>query len=416
MPSTRERDQRPRHNPIRLPCSLRNCNRSFRSQGGLTKHIRTHHPQAASEQKILRSLSQQRSPSLVAHPQAEASHAGDRDSDHDVRLCGSDGELDHDAESDSELDLEGLSNPPLSPVLSIPQVQFSLAGSSSPRSLLPNSPTTGIPPQTIQRSESEFESAPGQANASESGESDPSVKLAKHPTSHPLLNGWHSINLLFLILIYFSGRPCDEHGNFLPADSPPQKARHANADPNDWTPYRNRVEFETAQFLYCREQMSAGNINILLDLWAATLLKHNEPPPFASAADMYETIDSTPLGDIAWQSFSVTYDGDVPDSAPQWMSTEYEVWFRDPHLVALSMVDNPDYKGSFDTTPIRVFDTGPGGHRQYQNFMSGDMVWDEAVCFHVCCKHVSQASLIPGYNIKGSKYTWSNARSHYPGQ
>lgn len=353
---------------------------------------------------------------LVAHPQAEASDASAPAVPVTVTpaACASDRDSDGETDSDAESDLEGSSNPPLSPVFSLPQVQFS--GSSSPRSLLPNSPT-GIPPPShiIQRSQSESESAPGQANPSESGgESDPSLKLAKHSTSHPLLNGRHSINLSFLILIYFSGRPCDEHGNFLPADSPPQKSRHANADPNDWTPYRNRVEFETAQFLYCREQMSAGNINILLDLWAATLLKHDEPPPFASAADMYETIDSTPLGDIAWQSFSVTYDGDVPDSAPQWMSAEYEVWFRDPRLVVLNMVDNPDYKGSFDTTPIRVFDAGD--HRQYQNFMSGDMVWDDAVCFHVCCKHVSQASFIPGYNIGGSKYTWSNACSHYPGQ
>jgi hypothetical protein len=140
--------------------------------------------------------------------------------------------------------------------------------------------------------------------------------------------------------------------------------------------------------------MSAGNINILLDLWAASLLKHEEPPPFASATDMYETIDSTPLGDIPWQSFSVTYDsesdGGAPslDSAPQWMSTDYEVWFRDPRLVVRNMLDNPDYNGSFDTAPIREFDNSD--HRQYQNFMSGDWAWDEAVRVHIFCKYVSQ--------------------------
>jgi Plavaka transposase len=204
------------------------------------------------------------------------------------------------------------------------------------------------------------------------------------------------LTYLFLILKYFLlGRPCDEHGDYIPSDTPPQQARHARADPEDWTPYRERIEFETAQFLYCQEQMSAGNINILLDLWAATLLKHDEPPPFADAADMYETIDSTPLGDIPWQSFPVTYDasGDAPppDSGPQipqWKYTPYEVWFRDPRLVVRNMVDNPNYKDGFDTTPIRVFD---GDHRQYENFMSGDWAWDEAVRFHFCCNlRVSQ--------------------------
>jgi hypothetical protein len=143
--------------------------------------------------------------------------------------------------------------------------------------------------------------------------------------------------------------------------------------------------------------MSAGNINTLLNLWAATLLKHDEPPPFANSADMYKTIDSTPLGDIPWQSFLVTYDGDALDPAPQWMSTEYEVCFRDPRLVVRNMVDNPDYKDSFDTTPIRVFDIGD--YHQYQSFMSGDWAWNGVVHFNICYKRVSEVQLIPGYNI-----------------
>ena len=72
--------------------------------------------------------------------------------------------------------------------------------------------------------------------------------------------------------------------------------------------------------------MSVPNINKLLDLWASTLLKHNEPPPFANHLDLYNTIDSTPLGDVAWQSFSIWYDGDVPEgTVPQWMTSEYFV-------------------------------------------------------------------------------------------
>ncbi|KIK34573.1 hypothetical protein CY34DRAFT_17621 [Suillus luteus UH-Slu-Lm8-n1] len=58
--------------------------------------------------------------------------------------------------------------------------------------------------------------------------------------------------------------PCDATGQFLedgaPLTPPPSKS------PDDWTPYQNHVEFETAEFLYTRNQMSAGDINILLDL------------------------------------------------------------------------------------------------------------------------------------------------------
>ena len=139
------------------------------------------------------------------------------------------------------------------------------------------------------------------------------------------------------------------------------------------------MEFETAQFLYCQAQMSASNIDKLLDLWASTLLKHNEPPPFANHMDLYNTIDSTPLGDVAWQSFSLRYNGDeVPeDTPPHWMSSEYDVWFRDPHTIIKNMIDNPDYDHQVDVAPVRIFNNK--GVRVYQNFMSGDWAWEEAV-------------------------------------
>ena len=58
----------------------------------------------------------------------------------------------------------------------------------------------------------------------------------------------------------------------------------------------------------------------------------------------------------------------------------YDVWFRDPCLVVKNMIDNPDYGNQFDSAPTRTFDSE--GHRQYQDFMTGDWVWEEAVCFH----------------------------------
>ena len=104
----------------------------------------------------------------------------------------------------------------------------------------------------------------------------------------------------------FSGRPCDENGNDLPPNTPPPP-RRTGSNANDWMPYRNRGEFETAQFLFCKAKMSARNIDTLLDLWAATLFKH-DTPPFANHGDLFDMIDSTPLGDVPWQTFSINYD------------------------------------------------------------------------------------------------------------
>jgi hypothetical protein len=194
---------------------------------------------------------------------------------------------------------------------------------------------------------------------------------------HPTLNGK---NLIFIVLAHinvFQGRPCDENGDYLPPNTPPPPP--TNPSTTDWAPYNDRLEFETADFLFRRNQMSGGDINILMDLWAASLLKHGDPPPFADHDDMYATIDSTPLGDIPWQSFTATFSGTKPqNSVPSWMDGTYDVWFRDPRTVVQNIIGNQDFDGEFDFAPHQDFDAG--GERQYQDFMSGDWAWDQAVC------------------------------------
>ncbi|KAG1726637.1 uncharacterized protein EDB91DRAFT_1239630 [Suillus paluster] len=136
---------------------------------------------------------------------------------------------------------------------------------------------------------------------------------------------------------------------------PPSKS------PDDWTPYWDHVEFETAEFLYMCNQMSAGDINVLLDLWAATLLKHNDKPPFVDCHDLHKTINSTPGG--------VQYTGEKPEhNVPPWM---------DPHEVIQNMLANPDYATEMDYQPYREFSTD-SNERQWQDFMSCNWAWNQA--------------------------------------
>ncbi|KAG2126953.1 hypothetical protein DEU56DRAFT_872848 [Suillus clintonianus] len=173
-----------------------------------------------------------------------------------------------------------------------------------------------------------------------------------------------------------NARPCDATGQFLEDGASPTPP--PSKSPDDWTPYRDRVEFETAEFLYTRNQMSAGDINVLLDLWAATLLKHNDKPPFADCRDLHKTIDSTPVGDVKWQSFRVQYTGEKPEhNVPPWMGQCHDVWYRDPHEVVRNMLANPDYATEMDYQPYREFSTDDN-ERQWQDFMSGDWAWNQA--------------------------------------
>jgi hypothetical protein len=105
-------------------------------------------------------------------------------------------------------------------------------------------------------------------------------KASASKVHHPLINGksflpclLHHLHLFINIL----GQPCDEQGNYLLPNAPPPQPWHGPAA-DDWTPYRNRVEFETAESLYRRTQMSASNIDTLLDLWVSTLLNHDDKP------------------------------------------------------------------------------------------------------------------------------------------
>lgn len=146
---------------------------------------------------------------------------------------------------------------------------------------------------------------------------------------------------------------------------------------DDWTPYRDRIAFELAVFLFQREQMSIGNIDILLRLWAASLAQYDGSPPFLNHQDLYNAIDATSIGGVPWQSANLSYDGPLPSEPPPWMQSGYTIWFRDPRLLFKSMLENPDFAKSFDYRPYRQYDTR--GSRSYEHFMSGDWAWDQAV-------------------------------------
>ena len=128
--------------------------------------------------------------------------------------------------------------------------------------------------------------------------------------------------------------------------------------------------------------MSAGDINTILNLWAASLAAHGDTPPFSNSADMYSTIDATPLSDVPWQSFTLQHEGaESSGEVPAWIKAEYEVWFRDPHTLVLNLLSNPDFESGFDYAPYQEH-TQDGLHR-FRDFMSGIWAWKQAVCFRI---------------------------------
>ena len=142
-----------------------------------------------------------------------------------------------------------------------------------------------------------------------------------------------------------------------------------------------RIEFETTEFLFTRSQMPQAQVDTLMQLWAASMLPHNDCAPFTDHRDLHRVIDAISLGDVPWQSVQVQHLGEIPENgAPSWMQKSYDVWFRDPNAIVKNLLSNLDFNNHFDYVPYREFE--PSGQRHWENMMSGNWVWNHVVCQH----------------------------------
>lgn len=156
------------------------------------------------------------------------------------------------------------------------------------------------------------------------------------------------------------------------APPPPQEASREG----DWTPFEDEVQFQLADLLYRRAELSAGNIDSLLELWSQSMSGFGSAP-FENHEALHTTIDSSTLGDVPWQCLTTKFSEDVNEDAPSWMRTTYEVWYRDPDVVVSAMLSNPDFNGQFDL--CAYVDLDAKGARRWSNVMSGNIAWRHSV-------------------------------------
>lgn len=128
--------------------------------------------------------------------------------------------------------------------------------------------------------------------------------------------------------------------------------------------------------------MSAKNIDDLLNIWAATLAPHNDPPPFQNHKDLYVAIDTMPHTDIPWEHFTLQYinpDDPVTPQSASWKHDKYDVWFHDPCKLIHDILANCDFAKEFDCAPYHEYETKNKHNHQYHNLMSDNWAWKEAV-------------------------------------
>src|SRR5882724_9977697 len=62
-------------------------------------------------------------------------------------------------------------------------------------------------------------------------------------------------------------------------DLPPPPCE-SDCEPDDWYPYQGQIKFEVADFLYHQNQISASDIDTLLNLWGASAATQGGAPLF----------------------------------------------------------------------------------------------------------------------------------------
>ncbi|KAJ7906139.1 hypothetical protein B0H13DRAFT_2333723 [Mycena leptocephala] len=149
-----------------------------------------------------------------------------------------------------------------------------------------------------------------------------------------------------------NGLPCDRHGTYLaPGSAPPPLSQFDGQPPESFAPFESRADFDFAHFHFVQLQSSAGEINTALDLWAAQVLQYGDSPPWRTAQELYDTIDSIQHGDAPWKVYQIRYTGPQPPVPPKWMTETYELCARDSRTVLHQQLKNPDFADKIDYAP-----------------------------------------------------------------
>ncbi|KAH9029132.1 hypothetical protein EDB84DRAFT_1605005 [Lactarius hengduanensis] len=178
--------------------------------------------------------------------------------------------------------------------------------------------------------------------------------------------------------------PCSSDGAFLRDISQPPTLGLLKSHAGDpWHPFGDRLAYEWARYHYVKLQSSAADVQQGLDLWRATVMMYQADPdscdgvPWKSAADMYGTIDSIPVGGVGWTTYQLSYSGPQPTGTlPQWMQETYELNVRDVLSVFEEQLASKEFDGKFEYTPYEEYNEM--GSRVYSNLMSGIWAFREA--------------------------------------
>ncbi|KAF8903656.1 hypothetical protein CPB84DRAFT_1845636 [Gymnopilus junonius] len=183
---------------------------------------------------------------------------------------------------------------------------------------------------------------------------------------------------------FLDARPCDIDGKFLntPASQIPPVEPETSMSENPFEPFQDCLAFDWAYYHYVRLQSSKSDILEGLDLWHATVIKHDsshltgDEVLWRNADSLYQTIDAIQVGDTPWKCYKFSYTGPKPPTPPHWMEETYELNTRDALLILEQQLATSDFSPHITYVPYQEFDAS--GNRIVSDLMSGDWPFRQA--------------------------------------
>ncbi|KAJ7719182.1 hypothetical protein DFH07DRAFT_872339 [Mycena maculata] len=160
---------------------------------------------------------------------------------------------------------------------------------------------------------------------------------------------------------------------------PETTTKYYGQDPAAWAPFSDRAEFDFAHFHFhfVQAQSSENDINIVLDIWAVSVLKYGATAPWNNARELYATIDTIQDGQAPWKTHTLRYSGPLPPGQPpKWMTQSYELCTRDTRQLMHNQLGTIVSKDHVNFVLYRQFNHS--GKCVWSNLMSGDWSWKQA--------------------------------------
>lgn len=174
----------------------------------------------------------------------------------------------------------------------------------------------------------------------------------------------------------FSALPCDDAGQFVPPNHPPEPY----APLAGFEPFSSREQYEFTALHYERAR-SKDDVQEVLNIFKAKDIRDgNEAPPlYHSHAEMLNKIDSIPVGEATWHSFSLRYNGPTDAQSAAWKHQKFTVHARNIQTVLANMLSNPAFNGRFDYVAYEEWKESGDRDRLYSDLMSGMWATEESV-------------------------------------